>query len=702
MKKIFLQLLLLICCQLNAQNDIVSKTISVFPYQQVTEAAASLQQMQAWNKAEWNALLLMLEDDSLKVKANFAVNAYTHSIAGDKALNTKTAGLLSNGLLVVKSYAAKELIIKELGLLGNDVAVATLSKLLKEETLADNAARALATIRSTSSIGALKAALAKNPGNKNVQAALDYINQPQPVTVIKQSTPSANKSQVQQLLDLQDQLEVASNPLIKKTLLAQVARINGFSAFMLASKYLNDADVADDAALVTARLALSDNTIRGGVVREVLSKSLSLIKGEDSAMLVSKLARHLKAMPFDNGFVSLFNEKDLTGWKALVGNPIARAKMSATALQQAQDSANEKAKGTWVVKDGVLAFTGHGDNLCTEKKYGDVEMFVDWKITPQGDAGIYLRGTPQVQIWDTSRRNVGAQVGSGGLYNNSVNPRNPLVVADNAVGQWNRFHIIMKGEKVTVYLNGQLVTDNVVLENYWDRKLPIFSKEQIELQAHGTYVAYRNIYVREIPETYTTTLSDEEKQQGYALLYDGTDLNQWMGNTTGYVSEEGAIVVHPELAGGNLYTKEEFADFSYRFEFQLTPGANNGIGIRAPLEGDAAYAGMEIQVLDSEHPIYQNLQVYQYHGSVYGVIPAKRGFLKPTGEWNQEEIIAKGNKIKVILNGETIVDGDIKQASKNGTIDHNNHPGLLRTSGHIGFLGHGDVVRFKNIRVKRL
>jgi hypothetical protein len=208
--------------------------------------------------------------------------------------------------------------------------------------------------------------------------------------------------------------------------------------------------------------------------------------------------------------------------------------------------------------------------------------------------------------------------------------------------------------------------------------------------------------VREIPETYTTTLSDEEKQQGYALLYDGTDLNQWMGNTTGYVSEEGAIVVHPELAGGNLYTKEEFADFSYRFEFQLTPGANNGIGIRAPLEGDAAYAGMEIQVLDSEHPIYQNLQVYQYHGSVYGVIPAKRGFLKPTGEWNQEEIIAKGNKIKVILNGETIVDGDIKQASKNGTIDHNNHPGLLRTSGHIGFLGHGDVVRFKNIRVKRL
>ena len=179
-------------------------------------------------------------------------------------------------------------------------------------------------------------------------------------------------------------------------------------------------------------------------------------------------------------------------------------------------------------------------------------------------------------------------------------------------------------------------------------------------------------------------------------------MDQWMGNTAGYLSEEGAITVHPELSSGNLYTKEEFADFEYRFEFQLTPGANNGIGIRAPLEGDAAYVGMEIQVLDSEAEMYKNLQVYQYHGSVYGVIPAKRGFLKPLGEWNKEQIIAKGNKIKVILNGEVIVDGDIKEASANGTMDHKEHPGLLRPSGHIGFLGHGDVVRFRNIRIKKL
>jgi len=132
------------------------------------------------------------------------------------------------------------------------------------------------------------------------------------------------------------------------------------------------------------------------------------------------------------------------------------------------------------------------------------------------------------------------------------------------------------------------------------------------------------------------------------MLFDGTNLNQWVGDTSGYRLEGGNIVVHPEGHGaGNLYTKDEYSDFIYRFEFKLTPGANNGIGIRAPLEGDAAYDGMEIQVLDNDADIYKNLQVYQYHGSVYGVIPAKRGFLKPLGEWNEEEIAIQGNKIKV-------------------------------------------------------
>ena len=154
--------------------------------------------------------------------------------------------------------------------------------------------------------------------------------------------------------------------------------------------------------------------------------------------------------------------------------------------------------------------------------------------------------------------------------------------------------------------------------------------------------------------------------------------------------------------GGNLYTEKEYSDFIFRFEFQLTPGANNGLGIRAPLEGDAAYVGMELQILDNEAPIYADLKPYQYHGSVYGVIPAKRGFLKPVGEWNYEEVVVKGKNVKVILNGTVIVDGNIEEASKNGTMDHNEHPGLLRDKGHIGFLGHGSVLWFRNIRIKEL
>ena len=262
----------------------------------------------------------------------------------------------------------------------------------------------------------------------------------------------------------------------------------------------------------------------------------------------------------------------------------------------------------------------------------------------------------------------------------------------------------MKGDKVTVFLNGIKVTDNVVLENYWDRNIPIFAKEQIELQAHGTYVAYRNLYIRELPADHlTTSLSAEELSHGFESLFDGSNLDKWVGSKTSYVVKDGTIEVNPTGgSGGNLYTADEFADFELRFEFQLTPGANNGLGIRAPLSGDAAYVGMELQILDNEASIYSKLNPYQYHGSVYGVIPAKRGYLKPTGEWNEETVIVTGDQVKVILNGQVILNGNIKDASVNGTADHRDHPGLKNPTGHIGFLGHGDVVRFKNIRVKRI
>jgi alpha-L-fucosidase len=198
-------------------------------------------------------------------------------------------------------------------------------------------------------------------------------------------------------------------------------------------------------------------------------------------------------------------------------------------------------------------------------------------------------------------------------------------------------------------------------------------------------------------------LSKLSTSEGFTSLFNGINLHGWVGDTVAYGVENGLIVTIPSKGSiGNLYTKNEYSDFIIRFEFQLTPAANNGLGIRAPLTGDAAYVGMELQILDDSDTSYANLHPYQYQGSVYGVIPARRGYLKPVGEWNYEEVTAKGDHIKIILNGTTIVDGDISGPRDNGTMDHKEHPGLKNRTGHIGFLGHGSLVKFRSIWIKDL
>jgi hypothetical protein len=192
-------------------------------------------------------------------------------------------------------------------------------------------------------------------------------------------------------------------------------------------------------------------------------------------------------------------------------------------------------------------------------------------------------------------------------------------------------------------------------------------------------------------------------EEGFQTLFNGRNLDGWVlvgGKGPGYVVRDG-ILVCPADGGGNLLTDREFSDFVFRFEFKLHEGSNNGVGIRAPLAGDIAYSGMEIQILDHDAPVYRGkLKPAQYHGSIYDVVPAKTGFLKPTGEWNQEEITAEGRHIKVVLNGTTIVDADLDTVKDPEVLKR--HPGLARTTGRIGFLGHGTTVEFRNIRVKPL
>ncbi|MCE9630173.1 MAG: DUF1080 domain-containing protein [Planctomycetia bacterium] len=191
-------------------------------------------------------------------------------------------------------------------------------------------------------------------------------------------------------------------------------------------------------------------------------------------------------------------------------------------------------------------------------------------------------------------------------------------------------------------------------------------------------------------------------EEGFTPLFDGKTLDGWQGAVDGHQVVDGEIRSKPGV-GGNLLTTKDYGDFVLRFDFKLTPGANNGLGIRAPTTGDAAFAGMEIQILDDGHPKYASLQPWQVHGSIYGVAAAERGCLKPVGEWNSEEVTVRGSLVKVVVNGKTIIDADTA-AFRDGapTPDGKSHPGLSRTTGRIGFLGHGDEVHFRNIRLQEL
>jgi HEAT repeat protein len=515
---------------------------------------------------------------------------------------------------------------------------------------------------------------------------------------------TANLPDDQKLLLYRKIMPYAHSSERKNEILVEIGKLKTYQALFFISDYLDDPATSATASKAAMYIALpsldSKAGMYGKLVREILTRAITELTGPEAEYDKEMVNKYLISMHPDEGFKSMFNGKDLTGWQGLVENPIARSKMRRTELERKQAEADVMVPASWTVRDGCIWFNGKGDNLCSIVQYGDFELLVDWKISRGGDSGIYLRGTPQVQIWDTSRVEAGAQVGSGGLYNNQKNPSKPLKVADNPVGDWNTFRVVMIGENVSVWLNGELVVDNVIMENYWDPSIPIFPKGPIELQAHGTDLAFRDIYIREIRDS-EYNLTPEEITDGYVALFNGLNLDNWIGNNVSYVAEDGMIVIRPEQgSGGNLYTDKEYSDFIFRFEFQLTPAANNGLGIRTPLKGDAAYVGMELQILDDTAPVYANLKPYQYHGSVYGVIPAKRGYHNPVGEWNYQEVFVKGTHIKITLNGTVIVDGDISGPRDNSTMDGLDHPGLKNTKGYIGFLGHGSVVKFRNIRIK--
>ncbi len=418
------------------------------------------------------------------------------------------------------------------------------------------------------------------------------------------------------------------------------------------------------------------------------------------------------------GFVALFNGEDLTGWTALeTKDPRELARLDPAARQNLLDAGAVAMKKYWrvefepdpadeAIKIAMIVNDGEGPYLTTLKDYTDFELWIDYRTVPLADSGIYLKATPQIQIWDWTEAggkwNLGADKGSGGLWNNSPGTagKEPLKRMDRPFGEWNRLHIVQIGQRTSIWLNGELVVDHAVMENYWNRALPLVPAGPIQLQTHGGQICWRNIFLREIgPEEANNWLRDRSGN-GFQSLFNGTDFTGWRGPLDNYEIVDGAISCRPQM-GGTIYTAEEFDDFQLRLEFNLPPGGNNGLAIRYPGEGDTAYVGMcELQVLDNEHPKYARLDPRQYHGSAYGMLAAHRGYLRPAGEWNYQEVTVVGSRVKVELNGTIILDGDLAKVAE--YLDGRPHPGKDRTRGHFGFAGHSDPVKFRNIEIRRL
>ncbi len=404
------------------------------------------------------------------------------------------------------------------------------------------------------------------------------------------------------------------------------------------------------------------------------------------------------------GFTALFNGKNLDGWH---GRKTADPRKWSEATEEQLASWDADMKAHWTAKDGAIVNDGHGVFLTTNKEFGDIELLIEYKTVPKADSGIYLRGTPQVQIWDTTDKTkfaIGADKGSGGLWNNSPGAagKDPLVLADKPFGEWNSFRIMQIGARTSVWMNGKMVVDNALMENYWNRELPLIAKGAIQLQTHGGEIQWRNIYVREIgSEEANKWLREKDTADGdYTALFNGKNLDGWKGALENYEVVDDSIQCK-KGKGGVLHTPEKYEDFEVVLEFQVPEGGNNGLAIRYPGSGDTAYVGMcELQVLDNTAKKYASLDKRQYHGSAYGMIAAHRGYLRDVGEWNYQKVTVEGSTIRVELNGTVILDGDLSEVED--YMAGKPHPGKDNKDGYFGFAGHSDPVRFRQVHITRL
>lgn len=434
-----------------------------------------------------------------------------------------------------------------------------------------------------------------------------------------------------------------------------------------------------------------------------------------AALLAAASARadEMQAAP-PAGFRALFDGQDLAGWwGADTEDPRGYLALAPEALAEKKRASLADVAQHWRVEGDELVNDGEGLFLTSDELFGDFELRLEYRTVAGADSGIYLRGIPQVQIWDTTEAggkwSLGADKGSGGLWNNSAGApgKDPLAHADRPFGEWNAFRVVMVGERVSVWLNETLVVDHARLENYFDRERALPREGPIQLQTHGGEIRWRHLYVRSIPPAEANAILRAGAARRVAPdtawqpIFDGTSFAGWAGPLEGYAIEEGAIVCRPGQ-GGTIYTEAEYGDFEVELEIAIPPGGNNGLAIRYPGSGDTAYVGMcELQVLDDSAPQYASLDPRQYHGSVYGQVAAQRGYQRSPGEWNFERVRVVGSRITVELNGTRTLDRDLATVT-DFMYEPERFAGRDRTRGHFGLAGHGDPVRFRGLRVRAI
>ena len=469
---------------------------------------------------------------------------------------------------------------------------------------------------------------------------------------------------------LKDALAVVSRPEDKQLVFSALGKVPALESLKLMSAYLSDEDLQTEAAFAVVNIAqgLSGPEVAMGLIGTLVDQEM----GAQIQRYLTTVAAEPGARRPPEGFVPLFNGRDLTGWKGTLDIPVTDSLTGAHPNGSLWD---------WQVVEGELVVDSAGAGLVTEEDYGDFELLVDWKIKQGGKSGILLRGGPEVQIRDADEY----PEGSGGLSSGAKGPVKPLVRADNPVGQWNTFRVIVIGQGVTVYLNDILVVDEARLDG------PLDATGPIGLDARGMPLSLRNIFIREIPRP--RPLADGQ-------LFNGRDLAGWqqIGGREGSWQVADGILYTEGEGGGWLSTTEEYANFTLDLEFRVPSGGNSGVFLRAPHEGNPAYTGMEIQVLDDYADKYADLKPWQLTGSIYGVqAPASRASRK-AGKWQRMVIVCRGPRVQVTLNDERIIDANL--------IDYmhleKSHPGLKRRRGYIGLQNHSTRVDYRNIRIEEL